>query len=183
MLTEILRATLMGALPVFLLSYVILSKALTRHDYDPQKMKCSKTSRQTEEFDTNMQKGQFNIGEHAMDKWLFFGGGFYGTMAFATFLAIEVGQIIGFFGKLFDLTFSQVFSAIGIDLIVNFFVEAIMNMIDAFIWFIYWPKHIDMQNAWVWLIATYIAFTLSARCAEKMPVSALIKTVLARFSK
>lgn len=190
MLIEILRVTLIGALPVFLLSYVVLSKAFSSDKYDRKKRKRAKNDAQSDMSESTEQSlekaqpsGQFNIGERAMDKWLFFGGGFYGTMAFATFLAIEFGQIVGFFGKLLDLTLSQVFSKIGIDLLVKFFIDAIMNMVDAFIWFIYWPKHIDMQNGWVWLIASYIAFTLAARCAEKLPASVLIKTTLARFSK
>lgn len=190
MLIEIIRASLLGALPVFLLSYLVLSKAFSSEKYDRKKKKRAKNAAQTEMSEPTAQitekkepSGQFNIGERAMDKWLFFGGGFYGTMAFATFLAIEFGQIVGFFGKLFDLTWSQVFSKIGINLLVDFFIEAIMNMVDAFIWFIYWPKHIDMQNGWVWLIASYIAFTLAARCAKILPASALIKATLARFSK
>lgn len=188
MFIEIIRATLLGALPIFILSYIVLSRAMSSEKY--QKKKKNKQVDESQQIgtisspthDETQKTNTFNIGERAMDKWLFFGGGFYGTMAFATFIAIEFGQIVGFFGKLFDLTWSQVLSGIGINLLVNFFVESILNMVDAFIWFIYWPKHIDMLNGWIWLIAVYIAFTLAARMSEKLPASVLIKSTLARFS-
>lgn len=189
MITEILRAAILGALPVFLLSYVVLSKAMSSKKYQRKRKKRSDKYVESKDAeiqasmaDETEQTNKFDIREHAMEKWLFFGGGFYGTMAFATFLAIEFGQIVDFFGKLFGLSWSQVFSSIGIDLLVNLFVEAIMNMVAAFTWFLYWPKQITMQNGWIWLIAAYIAFTLAAGLAEKMPAKTLIKMLQGRFA-
>ena len=107
--------------------------------------------------------------QHVIDKWLYFGGGFYGLMAFVTYMYIEVGQIISFFGRLFSLNLSQLFSSISINMLVNLFIDAIMNLVDAFVWFNFWMKEIEMMNGWVWLVCTYLAYLAGVKTAQHYP--------------
>lgn len=110
------------------------------------------------------------IGETATNKWLFFGGGFYGLMAFGTYLYIEVGEIATFLLSLIDFTWVQFWSQLSIDLVIKFIINSVMNLVDAFVWFRYWPQVISMQNGWVWLIVAHVGYILAAQIAKHYPV-------------
>ena len=89
-------------------------------------------------------------------KLIFFGGGFYGTMALFTYLIIEIDEILTFFGKIIDVThwhFTFTFQFL-VDLLIN----SIMNIVAAFIWFQTLPEYIDMNNGFIWIVAAYLGY-------------------------
>jgi hypothetical protein len=49
---------------------------------------------------------------------------------------------------------------------VDVLVNSIMNMVDAFIWFLYWPEQISMSNGWIWLFMAYAGYNLGRWGAE-----------------
>jgi hypothetical protein len=180
MFIEVMRAIFFSAIPVSLVSYFMISRAILSKrlgQFSDNKslqsaMKdMSKKHKEDKKSKTDM-KGSSHL---IVNKWLYFGGGFYGLMAFMTYVVIEVREIIGFVSNLIHLNWSQLWSSMSIDLLVDLLVQAIMNLVDAFVWFRYWPNEIDMRNGWYWLIAAYLGYLLGARIAEKYPVKLALR--------
>jgi hypothetical protein len=97
-------------------------------------------------------------------KWVSFGGGFYGLMALITFTVIEVREIVAFVASLDS--FQALIDLLSINTLVDVLVNSIMNMVDAFIWFLYWPEQISMSNGWIWLFMAYAGYNLGRWGAE-----------------
>ena len=95
-------------------------------------------------------------GDLMYNKLLFFGGGFYGTMALFTYLIIEVVEILAFFGKIIDVTHWQF--TFSIQFLVDLFFNSIMNIVAAFIWFQTLPKYVDVNNGFIWIAAAYLGY-------------------------
>jgi hypothetical protein len=93
-----------------------------------------------------------------------FGGGFYGLMALITFTVIEVREIVAFVASLDS--FQALIDLLSINTLVDVLVNSIMNMVDAFIWFLYWPEQISMSNGWIWLFMAYAGYNLGRWGAE-----------------
>lgn len=102
-------------------------------------------------------------GNVALQKWLKFGGGFYGTAAFYTYVYIEVAEIFAFVVKILNPA-NWSFN-IGFDLLVNFIINSIRNFIDALIWFTYWSLG---QNRYIVLaiLAAYLGYLVGAKLAN-----------------
>lgn len=180
MFIEVMRAIFFSAIPVFLVAYFMISHAMLSNRLgrfsDNKSLQSamkdmSKKHKQDKKTKTDMKGSRHLI----VNKWLYFGGGFYGLMALMTYVVIEVREIVGFVVNLFDLNWSQLWSSMSIDLLVDLLVQAIMNLVDAFVWFRYWADEIDMRNGWYWLIAAYLGYLLGARIAEKYPRKLALK--------
>ncbi len=97
-------------------------------------------------------------------KWAKFGGGFYGIVAFFTYIVVEVTEIatmiINFGG------FWVFIKQFDIGVIISIFVEALVNFIAAIVWPLYWMKRIDTEQTWVWFVAAYAGYSLGLRLAQ-----------------
>lgn len=92
-------------------------------------------------------------------KWMEFGGGFYGVVAFFTYVLVELGEIRDFF-----LNFSDLFRGELVSMIVQFFVESVKNFVVAIAWPAYWLGRIQSEQ-WLWIIGAYGGYWLGARAA------------------
>lgn len=90
------------------------------------------------------------------NKVMFFGGGYYGTMALFAYFVIEVGEIFDFLGVVFSP--GEWFENLGFDLIIGFIINSFVNIGLAFAWFVSLPKYVDIGNGWIWLLATYVGY-------------------------
>jgi len=96
-------------------------------------------------------------------RWMKFGGGFYGITATTTFFMIEAGELWQF---LLNLPGTDgLFKGGLIDFIVGVIINQIQNFISAFIWFGYWVD--DGDFLLVWLLVPYGAYLLGLAAAEK----------------
>lgn len=114
----------------------------------------------------NKQKEQEEEPDFAFKKWLGFGAGFFGSAALYTYAYIEVGEVISFVFKMLNpanWTFT-----ITIDLIINFVINSIMNLVSAFTWFLYWGGDNDggARIAFNFLFA-YLGYALGVRLANQ----------------
>jgi len=100
-------------------------------------------------------------GDFFHEKIMFFGGGFYGTMALFTYAIIEISEIFNFVGKIIDFT-TWTFR-FSIDFIITFLINSIMNIVKAFIWFITLEDYVDMKEGFIWLVAAYIGYLAGVR--------------------
>ncbi len=89
-----------------------------------------------------------------------FGGGFYGTMAFFTYVIIETKEVIDFITDLNKIAYF--FSHLGFELLVQFLINSVMNFISAIIWFVYWATEIS-HDPLIWLVMAYLGFYLGSR--------------------
>ena len=97
-------------------------------------------------------------------KWTKFGGGFYGIVAFFTYIIVEVTELINMiinFGGFFDFL-----RQLDLDVIINIFVNALMNFISAMVWPFYWMKRIDTDQVWVWFLVAYGGYWLGLKLAQ-----------------
>ncbi|WP_262694051.1 hypothetical protein [Kordiimonas aquimaris] len=98
------------------------------------------------------QKG----GDLLHGKLMFFGGGFYGTMALFTYLIVEVDEVLSFLGKIID--FTNWHFSFSFQFVIDLFINSIMNIVAAFVWFHTLQDYADMGNGWIWLVAAYAGY-------------------------
>jgi len=187
MIFEIFKASLMGALPVAAFTFLILQWSVAsgridafESDKDLQKqfknrakakkvaekeVKLAKKEKRDpdpvitaglrEKDDVPHQPGRM-VGDMFHNKVTSFGAGFYSTMAVLTYILIELVEIWQFLGKVFGP--GSWFDNIGLRLIIDFFINSIMNFVSAFIWFSTLPEYLPVGNGWVWLVAAYLGY-------------------------
>lgn len=107
-------------------------------------------------------------GGFLYQKWVKFGGGFYGVVALITYAVVEFGEIREFFSNFEGL--GHFIDTISFGMLVNFFIESIMNFVTAISWPAYWINAIDSNQIWVWFVAAYLGYLGGSRLAG-MPMS------------
>lgn len=107
-----------------------------------------------------LQKGKLNP---VHNKWLSFGGGFYGVVALMTYAVVEWNEIRELFSSLDGIT--GFFRNMDVGTLINFFMESLLNFITAITWPIYWLGNIHSSHIWVWFVAAYGGYWLGARLA------------------
>ncbi len=165
-LIEVFWALLMVGIPIGVFTLAIVWWALQRGHFQ-ETLDIKALEREIKAMSKNNKK---NKKEDKPDlhpvqkKWAKFGGGFYGIVAFFTYLVVEVTEIItmimnfgGFFGFLKQL---------DLDVIINMFVEALTNFISAMVWPLYWMRRIDTDQTWVWFVMAYAGYWLGLKLAQ-----------------
>ena len=97
-------------------------------------------------------------------KWARFGGGFYGIVAFFTYIVVEVLEIITMImnlGGFFDFI-----RQLDLNMIVHMFVQALMNFVTAISWPIYWMKRIETGEVWIWFVMAYAGYWAGLKLAQ-----------------
>lgn len=179
---EAIRAAAIGALPIACFTFLTVQWSIVsgrrakfsdakdlqaqykkiRKDAKEAKKK-AKQNKQTEE--SGLEQGQQQNqpffhkrkgGDLLYNKLLFFGGGFYGTMAVFTYLIIEVDEILSFFGKIIDVT--DWHFTFSLQFLIDLLINSIMNIVAAFIWFQTLPKYVDVNNGFIWIGAAYLGY-------------------------
>ena len=97
-------------------------------------------------------------------KWSRFGGGFYGIVAFFTYIVVETVEImtmIGNFGGFFDFL-----RQLDFNVIIQMVISALTNFITAMIWPVYWMKRIDTGQTWIWFVMAYAGYWAGLKLAQ-----------------
>ena len=189
MFGEIIRAILFGSVPVAAFTFLVLqwsivsgrlsrfddNKGLEQQFKDRKKVKAeAKAERKRrekagEEAEPKPAKKPFfhkGAGSDLLhNKVMFFGGGFYGTMALFAYFVIEVGEIFEFLGVVF--TPGEWFDNLGFDLIIGFVINSFTNIGLAFAWFVTLPKYVSMGNGWIWLLAAYAGYMVGVKLVSQ----------------
>ncbi len=167
---EIIKALVMGAVPVCAFTFVILQWSINSGRMDAfdsegnlrqQHRAATKAQKKTKKASTPDKGSEFKLsgragGDLVHGKIMFFGGGFYGTMAVMTYLLIEVIEIWNFLGAAFSS--GNWFPSIDVDMIVNLLINSLMNLVAAFLWFQTLADYVEINNGWIWLIASYLGY-------------------------
>ena len=166
LLIEVFWALLMVGIPIGVFTLAIVWWALQRGHFQ-ETLDIKALEREIKAMSKNNKK---NKKEDKPDlhpvqkKWAKFGGGFYGIVAFFTYVVVEVTEIIsmvmnfgGFFGFLKQL---------DLDVIINMLVEALTNFITAMVWPLYWMRRIDTDQTWVWFVMAYVGYWAGLKLAQ-----------------
>ncbi len=153
MLYEFVEALIRAGLPVALLSFVLVYWSLHRgHLTETSSMKALK--QELKQLRKN-KKERAKTGDPLHNKWMKFGGGFYGVIAILTLIVIEWSDV-----KQLSLNGLQaIIDDIGIGLVIDLVIESFKNFITAMIWPLYWMDEIDTNRIWLWFIAAYAGYS------------------------
>ena len=165
MFKELFQAILQAGLPVAVASYLLVWWAL-RHGYldSVSNMKeVEKGFRQYSMDKTDSEKTDERRLNPVHNKWLKFGGGFYGVVALLTYAVVELGEIKDFVARYDGLV--GLISKLSIGLVIEFFIDAIMNFVVAIAWPAYWIGDIAGEYIWVWLLVAYGGYWAGIRLA------------------
>jgi hypothetical protein len=168
LLVEVFQALLMAGVPIGLFTLALVWWALRGGHFTEssdrkaleREMEAMKKARQDKaEKDAPKQ--------HPLQKkWARFGGGFYGIVAFFTYVVVEVTDIIttiaGFGG------FIDFLKLLEVSIIVGMFIEALMNFITAMTWPVYWMDSVDSGYVWIWFVAAYFGYWQGLRLAQRL---------------
>ena len=140
------------------------AKKLQKKEQKKQKKALSKSSSEdTEILDTESTAANTRELNPVHNKWLTFGGGFYGLMALLTYTLIELGEIRDFFSNFSGLI--DFLTGISVGLLIDFLVNSIMNLVAAVTWPFYWLSNISSDNPWVWFVVAYLGYWIGAKYA------------------
>lgn len=97
-------------------------------------------------------------------KWAKFGGGFYGVVAFFTYIVIEMREIIDTITHLGGLI--DFIANLGLNLVIQMLVQALLNFVSAMIWPVYWMQRIETHQVWVWFGMAYAGYWCGLKLAQ-----------------
>lgn len=99
-----------------------------------------------------------------LDRWMRFGGGFYGIAALYTYVIIEIQEVGAFIIRMLDpdnWTFD-----ITIDLLIQLIINSVVNFIQALLWFSIWFPGKGPVGIVAWLLCGYLAYVIAGRVAQ-----------------
>ena len=161
MLSELLHATFQIGLPVaalsWLLFYRLYSRGVLARDADRKAIGESlKTIRKGEKESKAKSDSLFH------GKWMKFGGGFYGIAAVWTLIYIEVSGVVG--AVVHPSVVLDVFHNGMGDFIAQQISGQIATLVDAAIWFTWWPGR--GHHPIVWIGVAYVAYIAGLKLAR-----------------
>ena len=170
-LIEVFWALLMAGVPIAVFTLALVWWALHRGHFqeslDPRALEREMQAMGKKNKKNKKEQTKNPVSQNPLQKkWAKFGGGFYGIVAFFTYIVVEVVDITttimnfgGFWGFLRQL---------DIGVIIGMFIEALTNFISAMIWPVYWMDRIEADQEWVWFVAAYGGYWLGLRMAQTM---------------
>jgi len=171
-LIEVFWAMLMVGAPIAVFTLALVYWALLRGSFS-ESLDTKALQREIKAMSKkNKGKNKEALKENAVEvhplqkKWAKFGGGFYGIVAFFTYIVVEVLEIINMvkgFGGFFDFLKQLDFSVI-----IHIFVEALTNFISAMIWPVYWMQRIDTDHTWIWFVVAYAGYWVGLKLAQTL---------------
>jgi hypothetical protein len=170
-ISSVLLIILGFGLPVAVLTWYLFLRLYDRGDLDRSldRNSLGPHLKALKKQHKKQRKNKESLSTHLVhDRWMKFGGGFYGLATLWTLAVVEVVDISGF---VFNFPgFAVLFEDGLISFLVHAFVNQMMNLVSALTWFIYWGEDRG-GNIFVAPIVGYIAYLLGLRLArENVPL-------------
>lgn len=144
----------MAALSWFLFSWLYNSGELDRED-DRRAIKARvKKMKKFYEKEKRQKRNYF------YDKWMWFGSGFYGLAGLWTFAVIEITDLFSFVYNFSAST--QLFDEGLMNFLVTLGLNQLGNILNAFLWFAYWPA----DSVLLWVLVAYIGYWVGVEIAR-----------------
>lgn len=180
-----LEATIKMGIPMVVLSWVIFTRLYGGGELDRKADKKSiraqvKTMKKSfkgkkKSFKEKKEGGTSN---YMVEKWMWFGSGFYGLAGLWTFTVIEITDVLRVIANpslILDSLDDGLIAAL-VALVVNQF----SNLVTAFIWFGYWPD----EGTIIWLLVAYAGYWIGeelARRGKEPPIEELLSRLRSLF--
>ncbi len=161
MFIDILKALVFAGFPVALFSYYLVK--LTRGKTILKSNNATELKKELKEITLEHKEEESYFVRILRKKFIKFGGGFYGILALMTYLHVEFIQVVDFLKNF--TSFADFIDSIGFKMLLNFFIEAIMNLVVAFTWPLYWIKILPIGSLWVWLSVTFLSHWFATKYA------------------
>jgi len=159
---ELLEAAIKLGLPVLVLSWLLIHRLYQTGRIS--KGADHKTVKSTlKQIKKGWGKEDNARSDFVQNKWMRFGGGFYGITAVATFILIEVSDALSFLWHFPG--FGELFKGGLIDFIVGLLVNQFETFVSSFLWFAYWAG--DDQTLLIWIVAPYAGYLTGLNLASK----------------
>lgn len=120
--------------------------------------------------DAEGKKRDYKTGHKIIDKWLAFGGGYYGIVALIKLIFIELAQFWSFITD--GEAIGEFINTLGLATIVNFFMDQLKNFIAAVIWPVDYLNSFSLLQVAMFIGVTYFACEYARKTArQKLNVS------------
>ncbi|PCI79134.1 MAG: hypothetical protein COB20_05465 [SAR86 cluster bacterium] len=168
----ILEATIKLGIPMVVLSWIIFTWLYGGGDLDRKADRKSIKSQVKEMKKSFKKKKDGGAANYMVEKWMWFGSGFYGLAGLWTFVVVEIADVLRliFNPSLILDSFDDGLVSAVISLVVNQF----SNLITAFVWFGYWPD----DGFIIWILVAYAGYWIGvemARRGEDLPIQELLR--------
>ena len=167
-LYDFLQAIIVAGVPVGFFSFTMIYYAYSR-DYLAIDLDIKQAFKKQHSEQSALSKKHKKNLHFFHSKWVTFGGGFYGLIALLTFLVIELSQVYNFFSNLDR--WQDVSQLLTLNALISMFVDSIVNMITAAIWFTYWPNELSSLSFWIVILVAYIAYRLAGVLAKNYAIN------------
>lgn len=110
------------------------------------------------------EEKDYKTGNGFLDKWLDFGGGYYGIIAFIHLIFIEFNEV-----KEFVLGWTgldEFLQELNFNTLVNIIIEQIMNFVYAISWPAQYFNKFNLLQIAIFIALTYVFYTLSRKLAR-----------------
>ncbi|BDX04798.1 hypothetical protein [Planctobacterium marinum] len=114
--------------------------------------------------DAQGNKRPYKTGNGFLDKWLEFGGGYYGIIAFIQLVFIEIGQVRDFISDWSGL--SDFIDSLGIGMLIRILIEQIMNFVAAICWPVDYLEQFSLTEIALFICITFVFYKFSQRVAR-----------------
>lgn len=154
MFGEIIYAFFFAALPLFVFTYAVLWW-INRHNISKGDSPIFSEDLDLESLN-DVPEGKENV---VQEKWMTFGGGFYGMVGLLTYGVSEYREIRDMIANFQGFNDGLVETLI--DLIITFIIQSLTNIVDAVTWPWFWGKELEGARFWVLIVAAYIGYLVA----------------------
>lgn len=163
MLIDMLKAILFVGVPVCAFSFLMIYYAYLKNYLSTDVEFKHAFKKEHQQHSTLSKEHKKNL-QFFHSKWVTFGGGFYGLIALLTFMVIELLQIVNYW--LSVTSWQDVTALFTLGAIIEMFVDSIINMVKAALWFTYWPDVFNTPNFILLVIIAYLGYQYGAKLAK-----------------
>ena len=165
LLVEVLSAVLVVGLPTGLFTLALVWWAMRSGH-----LQGSDDSKTLKSQIKALSKRKTEVGGHPQSllqkKWAKFGGGFYGIVAFLTYIVVEITDALAAVANIGGL--GEFLRQLDVGVLIDAFIESLTNFITAMIWPAYWMDRIDTQMTWLWFVAAYAGYWFGIKAAHQL---------------
>ncbi|MBL4573478.1 MAG: hypothetical protein JKY86_10450 [Gammaproteobacteria bacterium] len=166
-----LEATIKLGIPMVVLSWVIFTRLYGGGELDRKADKKSIGAEVKNMKKSFRKKKDGGTSSYVVEKWMWFGSGFYGLAGLWTFAVIEIADVIRIVFN--PSTILASFDNGLVSAVINLAVNQFSNLITAFVWFGYWAD----DGIIIWLLVAYAGYWIGvelARRDEELPIQDLL---------
>ena len=171
-LVETFRALLLVGIPIGVFTLLLVSWGLRGGhfkelaDTKALSLEIKSMSRTDKNKSKAARKEEAKKRHPLQKKWAKFGGGFYGVVAFFTYIVVETMEIVSMIINLGG--FIDFIRHLNFNIIVSMLVQALTNFITAMVWPVYWMRRVETHQVWIWFLMAYAGYWGGLKLAQAL---------------